>query len=216
MGKVLDVCKRVSKTAVSYIPGAGPVLSELIDYGVSQFENKKLEEFMKDVENRLSKIEEKVDFLKSDEFGYFYFIKATKRWMEESEKDKKELFAECVKNGYISNISEAKKLIFLNKLSEYPVQLLRVLNYFNENHFKEESKNVIIHGTISVERAVCEHLTEFVGNEEMLRYFINLLQADQMIFMFGAYDQLTKDRAYKKWTTQLGEEFVKFVGRLKF
>lgn len=213
MGKVSDICKRVAKTAASYIPGVGPIVSEVIDYGFSKFENKKLEAFMQKVEKSLDSLSCEIENLKNNEFGYFYFLKATKRFIEDSEQEKKDLFAECVKNGYVSDIAAAKKLLFLNKLSEYPVQLLKLLYHLNQNNFIDEStaNRKICCGTITVENAICERLPEYKENKELLRYFINTLQTDQMIYIFGTHDPISYEKAFGKWTSNIGEEFIKFI-----
>lgn len=213
MGKVKDICVRAVKTAVGYIPGVGPLLSEVIDYGSSQFENKKLEEFMIEVEGRLNTLEENVEKLKSNEFGYFYFLKATKRYLEDSQKEKKQLFAECVKNGYTSDIDESKKILFLSKLAEYPVELLKLLFHLNKNNFVDEStsNHIIYYGTIKVETAICEHFPEYSNDIETLRLFIHKLQNDQMILLFPDLEPVAKEKAYGKWTTKFGEEFINFI-----
>lgn len=213
MGKVKDIITRVAKVASSYIPAVGPVVSEIIDYGSNIFEQEKMKQFMNSVENSLQKHEEQLTKIKNDEFGYFYFLKATKRWMEESQSQKLRCYVRAVENGYNANISESKKLLFLQKLSEYPVEILELLNYLNENHFVDEStpNHKIYYGTIYMKDAICGGLPKYEDDLNLLNNFVNILIRDNFVYLFDLNHPEQVQKAKGKWTTKFGEEFIEFL-----
>lgn len=213
MGKVKDIITRVAKVASNYIPGIGPVVAEIIDYGSNSFEQEKMQKFMNLVENSLQKYEEQINEIKNDEFGYFYFLKATKRWMEESEKEKLQFYVNAVENGYTANISESKKLLFLQKLTEYPVEVLELLDYLNKDHFMDESTSncVIYYGTKYMRDAICEGLPKYRDNLDLLDTFVNILINDNLVYLFTLNNPEQTQKAMGKWTTRIGEEFINFL-----
>ena len=217
MGKVKDIITRVAKVAASYIPGVGPVVSEVIDYGSNAFEQNKLQKFMESVEVKLEKHSEQIEKIKSDEFGYFYFLKATKRWIEDSQSEKLEYFANAVENGYIADISEAKKLLFLTKLDEYPVELLELLDYLNEDHFVDvsTSNHKIYYGTKYMKDVLCEGLPKYRDQLDLLDNFVNILIRDNFTYLFTLNNPEEEEKAKGKWTTKSGEEFIAFIKEKK-
>lgn len=52
-----NIITRVAKVASSYIPGVGPVVAEIIDYGSNLFEQEKMKKFMNSVEYLLQRHE---------------------------------------------------------------------------------------------------------------------------------------------------------------
>lgn len=217
MGKVKDIITRVAKVAASYIPGVGPVVSEIIDFGSNAFEQNKLQKFMESVEVKLEKHSEQIEKIKSDEFGYFYFLKATKRWIEDSQSEKLEYFANAVENGYTADISEAKKLLFLTKLAEYPVELLELLDYLNEDHFVDAStsNHKIYYGTKYMKDALCEGLPKYRDQLDLLDNFVNILIRDNFTYLFTLNNPEEEEKAKGKWTTKFGEEFIAFIKERK-
>lgn len=213
MGKVKDIITRVAKVAASYIPGVGPVVAEVIDYGSNAFEQNKLQKFMESVEVKLEQHSEQIEEIKSDEFGYFYFLKATKIWIEDSQSEKLEYFANAVENGYTADISEAKKLLFLTKLAEYPVELLELLDYLNEDHFVDASTSnyKIYYGTKYMKDALCEGLPKYRDQLDLLDNFVNILIRDNFTYLFTLNNPEKEEKAKGKWTTKIGEEFIAFI-----
>ena len=221
MGKkeeIKDIAARVGKTALGYVPFVGPVLSEIFDYGVSHFEQKKIKELFDLVEAKLMQNSEAIEDIKSNEFGYSYFLKAARRWMEESEKEKLERYAECICNGYLSDISETKKLIFLNKLSEYTLEHILLLDYLSKNHYdhkKHSGGGMIIKeyfpGYKTMFWTILEVFPQYKDEKSVLEQFVRQLEQDGFIHFFTLDSTENEIRAKQKWTTQLGDEFLNYI-----
>lgn len=218
MGKAKDIITRVAKVASSYIPGVGPIVAEIIDYGSNSFEQEKMQNFMNSVENALQKHENELEKLKSDKFGYFYFLKATRRWIEETENEKISYFTNCVENGYILDINSTKKNLFLNELSKLSIEHLTLLDYLSKYHGKEKvmDNNMVrvtevFRGTESMFSAIVRNLPQYKEEKDLLANLIRALEQDGLIYFFTLDTQYNKDQTENKWTTKLGDEFLDYI-----
>ncbi len=201
------------KTAVSGIPYFGTFIAEIMDYGASNTEKKKTTQYFKCVDEKLSKCCADVEELKKDEFGFSMFVKSYRMWQVEAESSKLNCYANAVKNSYISNVSVTKKLLFANKLSEYSVELLELLHYFSIDHFVDESNEnrLVFYGEEKMIDTILKELPKYNGNEDLLCYMVNSLIKDGFIKPFEFEIPLQKQKAYGKWTTKMGDEFLQFI-----
>lgn len=218
MREFKDIITRVAKVASSYISGVGPVVAEIIDYGSNLFEQEKIKNFMNSVENLLQRHESELEKIKSDEFGYFYFLKATRRWIEETENKKILYFANCVENGYILDISSTKKNLFLNELTKLSVEHLTLLDYLSKYHNKEKVKSnnmvkveKVFGGTEAMFSAIVRGLPQYKKEKDLLANLIRVLEQDGLIYSFTLDTTYDKDKTESKWTTKLGDEFLDYI-----
>ena len=132
------------KAAVSMVPAAGPFISEFISLAQDNVMNRRQEEWKTLVEEKLSRLQNRLDELSNDEFFVSVVQKTSSYAMQAYQAEKRALFANILYNAASVNIDQDKQLLFINLLEQYTMLEIKLLeflsiNRYNENDFIKQS-----------------------------------------------------------------------------
>ena len=207
-----------AKGVVSGVPYIGGLLAEYMGLVTDKMAAKIMNEWMKLVDDRLSKIECKIEELADDEFFYSCVHATTQGAIKAPISEKREMYANALYNSFaIKDISEEKKSIFIWQLEKYNLVSIKVLNLLSQNNILKSSHRLA--GSASFGRNnyqdfieyIVENIPELENEDEFLKLIINTLYTDGMIELIDFQYLERGARCAGKRTTLLGDQFIKFI-----
>lgn len=216
---MLDVAAATAKGAISSIPIAGGLISEYIGLAQEKVRDKRLNEWINMVNEKMLKLEISIEELSSNEFFYTCFQTAFFNVSKTHELEKREYFANALMNSIQMDISSDKKIIFLNLLDRYTLSHLVILKYFSQNNYHEEdfiiksgSTTTTIHpGTEFPIQYLIEKIPSFSKEKEYVKLLADEMHLNGIIENIDWSMPVYPKEARKKRITNLGEEFLKFI-----
>lgn len=206
------------KAAVGMVPVAGPFISEFISLAQDNVMNRRQAEWKTLVEAKLSRLQNRLDELASDEFFVSVVQKTSSYAMQAYQAEKRALFANILYNAASVNIDQDKQLLFINLLEQYTMLEIKLLDFlsvdrYNENDYVKQSGMVKSYTYPSEERFL-DFLAKADQDFSDRNYMMNLcrqLMRDGLIeeIDFGMPQRPNYTR--KKRTTTLGEAFLAYI-----
>jgi hypothetical protein len=218
--ELLDFAVATTKGAVGSIPFVGGLLSEYIGLVQEKVSDKKSQEWKTLVEERLGKVEVGIEELSEDEFFFSCFQTASLNAAKAYQTEKREMFANALYNSIeLKDISEEKKLTFLNLLDKYTLGTIKLLKHYSLKHYnpldyirKSGMMTTTIHpGTEHPVKYILEKNPEFVGEGEYIRTMTTQLINDGLVRIIDWDIPVGPEQAREKKTTKLGDEFISYI-----
>jgi hypothetical protein len=205
-----DQFLRNIKGVLAAIPAIGGVLSELFDQYLPSLHKKKMEEWFKYIEETVQVLVtqetiSKEELLSDPEIGSL-IIKTSKKYLENVEKIKEQIF----KAYFTATISKKtpldKKLIFLeiiDRLTEKHIAILQEI-------FQNEQSNNYLHQS-ELEAKLIEKYTE--GDKSYFDLIIEGLQDFHLLTYFTCPEReiINDARAWHMDTSKIAKELVEYL-----
>lgn len=210
---VMESIEIAGKTALSVIPVGGTLISCIWDSVKANAAQKRLEEWKKVVEKRLSKLEFTLDNLGNNELFASAIMRATDIALKTAESKKREYLANAVYHATHISIEEGMLMIYLDFLERYSVWHLQILHFFQNPRAnnKAESSGYVMGTAMDVLRPV---FSELCQNTDLVIKIVNDLQMDGLMAR-GSYmnSSMTSDGMLASRTTKMGNGFLEYILR---
>lgn len=205
--KLLDTIEIVSKTALSAIPIGGALATSVYDVVKGNCLAKRREMWESTIEERITKIEGALEDIGNNESFTTALIKATELAMRTASQEKMKYLANAVVNSFKLNLEEEKLIIFMDLLDKYTISHIRSLHFFYNP--KEFSNSSYVSGSPTT--ILFQAYPEL--DNEMFKKVYNDLYNDGMVNLKteNLNITMTENGMFAKRTTQLGEEFLRFI-----
>lgn len=205
------IAEIVVKTGTSVIPFAGTLLSCVIDEIKSKSMQKRQEEWMRIVEEKLEECVIDLDTIGDNENFTTTIIKATEIASKTAEREKKEYLANAVVSSLAFTAEESILMIYMELLEKYTVWHLQILQHFYNPELGIGRGNEYMGAADSPLYRRYPHMKE---RTDLVDKIVTDLQNEGMLSN-GSYmhSSMTSNGIYAKRTTKLGDEFLQFVVR---
>ncbi len=160
------------------------------------------------------------DYVDNNPSNFAIFLNAVKGAFEDITDEKIKNYVNALVSAIQNeNLDNTKIHIFLNLLRKYSVFHIKVLEYFNRSHFRNDNQG--FQQSVSIEpRSTEQYIADIIGEEEpelandisLLKLAIKDLYADGLL-QISRLDQLHSPvlNGFSKKTTSFGEEFLNFI-----
>ena len=205
------IAEIVVKTGTSVIPFAGTLLSCVIDEIKSKSMQKRQEEWMRIVEEKLEECVIDLDTIGDNENFTTTIIKATEIASKTAEREKKEYLANAVVSSLAFTAEESILMIYMELLEKYTVWHLQIVQHFYNPELGIGRGNEYMGAADSPLYRRYPHMKE---RTDLVDKIVTDLQNEGMLSN-GSYmhSSMTSNGIYAKRTTKLGDEFLQFVVR---
>ena len=203
-----DIVEVTMKTAASVIPIGGPLVTTVYDVVKSNALARRQEQWKNVIEERLSKIEEKLEMIGDNDLFATALIKATETAMKTANEEKRKCLANAVINSVRMDIEEEKMIVFLDLLDRYTISHIKIINFF----FKPTRFNGVSSDSYGMGSPKEPLFSVYPELENLLFDKIyNDLYVDGMVSTQNLNVTITGRGMVSKRTTELGDEFLKFI-----
>lgn len=216
---VKDFTLATVKGAVGTIPFIGALFSEYISLAQDKIADKRMQQWMGMVEEQLLKLQDQLDTLADDELFYSVVQVATTNAMRAYQEEKLAFFAHAIYNTALLEIESDKKLLFLSLLDHHTLTGIKLLRYYSQDNYNEE--DFVHHGGMMVSRmiggteypmdSILKNNPHFKKDSEYIKTLSGQLANDGLIFAIDFGMPESPERARRKRTTKLGDEFLSFI-----
>jgi len=213
-----DILYATVKAGLGSIPLLGSAATELFGLVVTPPLDKRRQEWMNEVAERLKSLEEnnQVDFSKLSQNEQFIdtIIQATTIAIKTSEKEKIIALKNAVTNTALNEAPEkTKSQIFLNLVDTFTVWHLTILTFFDNPRtwFQKAGQtppNMMMGSMFSILKSAYPSLA---GQDELVDLIWNDLHSAGLHNSSGLKTIMSGDGTLAERTTELGKEFIKFI-----
>lgn len=206
---VMTIAEITVKTGTSIIPFGGTLLSCIIDEVKSKSMQKRQDEWMKTIEEKLRQCSIDIETIGDNENFTSAIIKATEIAAKTAEHEKKEYLANAVANSIDFSADESILMIYMELLEKYTVWHLQVLSHFVNPARGIERGDEYMGGADSPLYRRYPHMRE---RTDLVDKIVIDLQNEGMLSS-GNYMHctMTNSGMYAKRTTKLGDDFIQFI-----
>ena len=177
------------------------IITQIYDTCNNNIFQKRIEDWLISIENRLVNLEIKVeDFGNNENFATSLFM-LSQMILTSSDVDKKKYFANALINSAIIDIDETKLKHFLNLLNKYSVAHILLLNFY---------QSPVCKGCFGGSRfkLIEDAFPELAKNTYILESLIKDLTNDGLI---SVDVHCMVESMGSKWTSKLGDEFLHYI-----
>lgn len=213
-----DIAYGVAKAVLGSIPVVGATASELLQLLVTPPLEKRRNEWMIEVGEKLKQLEQKeeLDLIKLSNNDVFIdvVLQTTQLALRTSEKEKIQYFKNVILNSAVEenpNITEVQ--IFLNFISTFTVWHIKILKLFDnpENWFKKNGKSLPNYMAAGLSNVVEEAYPELNGKRELYDLIWDDLLRAGLHKTSGLHTTMTGSGLMTPRTTTFGKEFLEFI-----
>lgn len=205
----ITIAEIAVKTGASVIPFAGTLLSCIIDELKSKTMQKRQDEWMEIVEEKLQQCVIDVETIGDNEKFTTAIIKATEIAAKTAEREKKAYLANAVMNSIDFSAEESIMMIYMELLERYTVWHLQILAHFYNPEQGIGRGNEYMGGADTPLYRRYPHMQE---RADLVDKIVVDLQNEGLLAK-GSYmhSSMTSNGIYAKRTTMLGDEFLQFI-----
>jgi hypothetical protein len=213
-----DVIYAVVKAGLGSIPVLGAAATELFGLIVTPPLDKRRQEWMNEVAEKLKELEEsnKIDFANLSQNDQFLdtIIQATSYAIKTSETEKINAFKNAVINTALNEAPDkTKSQIFLHLVDTFTVWHIKVLTFFDNPKVwfakaGQTPPSLMMGSMFSVLKTAFPSLQ---GQDELVDVIWNDLHDAGFHQTSGLKTTMTGDGTLAERTTQLGKEFIHFI-----
>lgn len=213
-----DIAYGVAKAVLGSIPVVGATASELLQLLVTPPLEKRRNEWMIEVGEKLKQLEQKeeLDLIKLANNDVFIdvVLQTTQVALRTSEKEKIQYFKNVILNSAVEenpNITEVQ--IFLNFISTFTVWHNKILKLFDnpENWFKKNGKSMPNYMAAGLSNVLEEAYPELKGKRELYDLIWDDLSRAGLHKTSGLHTTMTGSGLMVPRTTTFGKEFLEFI-----
>jgi len=213
-----DILYAAVKAGLGSIPVLGSAATELFGLVVTPPLDKRRQEWMNEVAEKLKSLEEnnQVDFsaLSQNEQFIDTIIQATTIAIKTSEKEKIQALKNAVTNSALNEAPEkTKSQIFLNLVDTFTVWHLIILAFFDNprtwfQRAGQTQPSLLMGSMFSILKLAYPSLA---GQDELVDLIWSDLHNAGLHNSSGLKTMMTNDGIYAERTTELGKEFIRFI-----
>jgi hypothetical protein len=216
--RIEDFLFKASKMAVGLIPVAGPVLSEVFSYAISDPIQARTNQFVADLNNRVVWLEENrgvetAELLQNDLF-LDIVIQATSFATKTSETDKRKALINSITNTALNlNPDEVKTRIFVRVIDSLTGWHLKVLYFINnpKRCFTDLNKPIPEYYQTSIFSVLKHVYPEFSDQDDLIDIIWSDLHSAGFHRSGSIKSGMSGDGVLSERTTDLGKEFMRFI-----
>lgn len=214
-----DVALAVVKAGFSAIPVVGGPVAELFGLVVTPALDRRREEWMHSVADRLKGLEEKVkgfriEDLSKNEAFLSTLTHASQAAIRSHQQEKLDALRNAVLNVAIgSSPDENVQLMFVNLVDSLTPLHLRILRFF-QSPAEPQSQNVSpmrVHMMGSPAQVLERAHPELKGHQDLYELVVRDLYAGGLFSSNSLTGMVTGQGMYEKRTSNLGDEFIRFI-----
>lgn len=207
--EAMTIAEIAVKTGTSVIPFVGTLLSCIIDEIKSKTMQKRQDEWMEIIENRLEQSVIDWNTIGNNENFTTAIIKATEIAAKTAEREKKEYLANAVANSIEFSADESILMIYMELLERYTVWHLQILAHFVNPEQGMGRGNENMGGADSPLYRRYPHMKE--RTDLVDKIIIDLQNEGTLTNGNYMYSSMSISGIYAKRTTKLGDEFLLFI-----
>lgn len=208
---VKDAIEITGKTILSVIPIGGTLATAVYDTIKGNVLQKRQKKWMNIVEQRLVNLEIALDDLGQNENFATMLIKTTEVAMKTQKEEKLNYLANALLNSINAKIDEDKLIVFMALVEKYTVCHIKILDFFNEpTKFSNINENNYSNSTGSPTAVLSRVYPDVM---EMFDICWKDLYNDSLVSSVSIRAIMTGQGMIAKRTTQLGDEFLKFLNK---
>jgi len=213
-----DIAYGVAKAVLGSIPVVGATASELLQLLVTPPLEKRRNEWMIEVGEKLKQLEQKEELdlieLANNDLFIDVVLQTTQLALRTSEKEKIQYFKNVILNSAVENnpnITEVQ--IFLNFISTFTVWHIKILKLFDnpENWFKKNGKSLPNYMAGGLSNVLEEAYPELSGKRELYDLIWDDLSRAGLHNTSGLHTTMTGSGLIAQRTTTFGKEFLEFI-----
>ncbi len=214
-----DVVIATAKGVISEIPFVGGLFTEYINLTQSLIGDKRKEQWVKMVEEKLEKLQPQFETLPENELFYSCIQIATTNALRAHEEEKRQLFANALYNTVQLDLDDDKKLLFLSLLDRHTLSSIKLLNYYSISHYDKNNyikqvgmmRTESISGTEHPIQLILKNNPFFENDEDYVKALSKQLASDSLISPIDFDMPQSPDKSRQKRTTKLGGDFLAFI-----
>lgn len=214
-----DYLHSATKVALSTIPIVGGVASELFSLTIAAPLEKRRDNWLKDIDKRLSKLEEKyADFHISDlsENDHFIslFLTTTQLALRNHQSEKIIALRNILLNSAIrKDIDEEYTQLFINMIDSFTSWHLLILKFLQNPMNWLEDNDIPKFEVIasSINRLIIHSFKELSGKDGYLRLIAEDLHGKGLLTINSFQSVMKRTGIYTKRTTNLGDYFISLI-----
>lgn len=213
-----DIAYGTAKAVVGSIPIIGAAASELLQLLVTPPLEKRRNEWMIEVGEKLKELSEKesidINDLSNNENFIDVVLQTTQLALRTSEKEKIQYFKNVILNSAVKenpNITEVQ--IFLNFISTFTVWHIKILKLFDnpEEWFRKNGKTPTSYMAAGLSNILEEAYPELKGKRELYDLIWDDLSRAGLHKTSGLHTTMTGSGLMVSRTTDFGKDFLKFI-----
>jgi hypothetical protein len=213
-----DISYSIAKAALGSIPIVGAAASELLQLLVTPPLEKRRNEWMIEVGEKLKQLEQKEELdltkLASNDVFIDVVLQTTQLALLTSEKEKIQYFKNVILNSAVEenpNITEVH--IFLNFISTFTVWHIKILKLFDnpEDWFKKNGKSMPSYMAAGLSNVLEEAYPELTGKRDLYDLIWDDLSRAGLHKTSGLHTTMTSSGLMVPRTTPFGKEFLEFI-----
>jgi hypothetical protein len=213
-----DISYSIAKAALGSIPIVGAAASELLQLLVTPPLEKRRNEWMIEVGEKLKQLEQKEELdltkLASNDVFIDVVLQTTQLALLTSEKEKIQYFKNVILNSAVEenpNITEVH--IFLNFISTFTVWHIKILKLFDnpEDWFKKNGKSMPSYMAAGLSNVLEEAYPELTGKRDLYDLIWDDLSRAGLHKTSGLHTTMTGSGLMVQRTTPFGKEFLEFI-----
>jgi hypothetical protein len=216
-----DVVHSIAKAVLGSIPVAGAAASELFASIISPPLEKRRDEWMKNIGERIKNLEiEKKLFipaLTNNELFITTVMHASQIAIKNHSHEKLEALTNAISNTAISNPpEESKVLIFLNYVDTFTDWHIRILHLFQNSNtwfISNNKKPPEFSISSSYDQVLLSAYPELSNNRSLYDLIDKDLSDAGLLSGGGLHAMMSSSGAFQKRTTALGDEFLRFISK---
>ena len=208
--KTIDIFEIAGKTALSVIPVGGTLITCVWDSIKANCAQKRLDEWKKLLEDRLTTVELTLDEAGNSECFTTAMMKATDSAIKTMENEKRRYLANAVLNSLTCTTDESIMMMYFDLVDRYTLWHIKVLDFFsNPTKFREVSASKYYMG--SPVEPLTSVYPELKGNYEFIDKIVRDLYADKLMDTDSINCTMTSQGMVASRTTSWGNQFISFI-----
>ena len=203
-----DIVEISAKTLLSAIPIGGELITNVWDSIKSNCAQKRLEDWQKNIEERLSHIDKTLEEIGNNENFTTAIFHATEMAIKTAENEKRAYLANAVVNSISCDLEESIMMMFFDMIGKYTIMHINILIYFR-NPKKFISNSNVMMG--SPKNFLYQVYPTFRENDKLVDKIIRELYADGLMNTEDLNSTMSVNGMLSSRITELGNNFIAFI-----
>ena len=212
------------KGLVSQIPFAGPIICGIYDEVVTVSYQKRIEDWLKYLDERLEQLEHSfiglvddvtlIDKIRGNELFISCFLQTSQYVIRDHHEDKKVLFANALlKTIDPSDLAEDRILVFIELINRYTISHLRLLHFLDDPKARATEKGVDCKKYYmgGIEAVLKDVDPDLISIDKFHYLILRDLFNNGLISIENFGGTMTASGMLASRTTDLGKSFIRFV-----
>lgn len=203
-----DIVEISAKTLLSAIPIGGELITNVWDSIKSNCAQKRLEDWQKNIEERLSHIDKTLEEIGNNENFTTAIFHATEMAIKTAENEKRAYLANAVVNSISCDLEESIMMMFFDMIGKYTIMHINILIYFRDPKKFISNSNVMMG---SPKNFLYQVYPTFRENDKLVDKIIRELYADGLMNTEDLNSTMSVNGMLSSRITELGNNFITFI-----